>query len=127
MFFFLLSYRGQVWTETPTGGAVNFITGAGGFLQSVLFGYGGLRLTSNALTWAPPPQPPQNASAIVLHGVHYAGASLRLTAGVGVLQAQLLASGPSLLCLRQGSKTTALSLGETVQAPGNEPAAIALC
>jgi hypothetical protein len=22
-----------VWTETPTGGAVNFITGAGGFLQ----------------------------------------------------------------------------------------------
>ena len=35
----------MVWTEgADGGGAVNFITGAGGFLQSVLFGYGGLRL-----------------------------------------------------------------------------------
>lgn len=30
-----------VWTETPTGGTTNFITGAGGFLQALLFGYGG--------------------------------------------------------------------------------------
>ena len=28
----------EVWTETPTGGTVNFITGAGGFLQSVVSG-----------------------------------------------------------------------------------------
>ena len=34
----------QVWTETPTGGANNFITGVGGFLQTALFGYPGLRL-----------------------------------------------------------------------------------
>ena len=34
----------RVWTETPQGGAVNFITGAGGFLQSVLFGTSGMRL-----------------------------------------------------------------------------------
>ena len=33
-----------VWTETPNGGAVNFITGAGGFLQAVINGYGGLRI-----------------------------------------------------------------------------------
>lgn len=33
-----------VWQETPTEGAVNFITGAGGFLQNVLFGYGKLVL-----------------------------------------------------------------------------------
>jgi trehalose/maltose hydrolase-like predicted phosphorylase len=29
-----------VWTESPSGGAINFITGAGGFLQTYLFGYG---------------------------------------------------------------------------------------
>ena len=26
-----------VWQETPLGGAVNFLTGAGGFLQSVIY------------------------------------------------------------------------------------------
>ena len=36
---------GQVWTEFPSGeGAINFITGMGGFLQSVLFGYAGFRI-----------------------------------------------------------------------------------
>lgn len=36
----------QVWTETPNGGATNFITGAGGFLQTVLSGYPGIRITT---------------------------------------------------------------------------------
>ena len=27
-----------VWTETPSGGTTNFLTGVGGFLQTVLFG-----------------------------------------------------------------------------------------
>ena len=36
-----------VWTETPTGGATNFLTGAGGFLQAALFGFPGLRLVSS--------------------------------------------------------------------------------
>ena len=36
----------QVWSEARVGlGAMNFITGMGGFLQGILFGYGGLRLT----------------------------------------------------------------------------------
>lgn len=43
----------QVWTETPTGGTPNFITGAGGFLQGVLFGYGGLRLFHDSVTVSP--------------------------------------------------------------------------
>lgn len=38
----------DVWTESPTGGAINFITGAGGFLQAVLFGFGGLRVEDPA-------------------------------------------------------------------------------
>ena len=31
-------------SETPTNNAVSFLTGAGGFLQQVIFGYTGLRL-----------------------------------------------------------------------------------
>ena len=35
----------RIWTETADGGGtVNFITGAGGYLQSFIFGFGGLRL-----------------------------------------------------------------------------------
>lgn len=38
----------QVWSESPDGsGAVNFLTGMGGFLQAVLFGYTGFRLVLN--------------------------------------------------------------------------------
>ena len=33
-----------IWWETPTGGAPHFLTGAGGFLQTIIYGYGGIRL-----------------------------------------------------------------------------------
>ena len=40
----------DVWTETATGGgSVNFITGAGGFLQQFVFGYPGMRVNNDAL------------------------------------------------------------------------------
>ncbi len=45
----------QVWTETIQGGCPNFITGAGGFLQSVVFGLTGLRLVDAGLVAKPPP------------------------------------------------------------------------
>jgi len=45
----------NVWTESPHGGTINFITGAGGFLQSAIFGTSGLRLHSDHLTFNPPP------------------------------------------------------------------------
>ena len=42
-----------VWTETPTGGTPNFLTGAGGFLQTAYFGYSGLRIGDDNMTIAP--------------------------------------------------------------------------
>jgi trehalose/maltose hydrolase-like predicted phosphorylase len=43
-----------VWNEAQNHkGAFNFITGMGGFLQSILFGYAGLRLTVEKLTCNP--------------------------------------------------------------------------
>lgn len=35
--------------ETPNNESINFLTGAGGFLQQFIFGYSGLRLTQNGL------------------------------------------------------------------------------
>lgn len=49
----------QVWTERrDSWGAVNFITGAGGFLQAVIYGYGGFRLQDSELAFNPtlPPE-----------------------------------------------------------------------
>lgn len=62
----------KVWSEVPPGqpGATNFITGAGGFLQSVINGYGGIRLHFDRLTitnFFPTPQ----ASALEFKGITY--------------------------------------------------------
>ena len=40
----------NVLSETPKNNATNFLTGAGGFLQQVVFGYTGLRLNEDGLT-----------------------------------------------------------------------------
>jgi trehalose/maltose hydrolase-like predicted phosphorylase len=66
-----------VWTETPTGGTVNFITGAGGFLQGVLFGYGGIRIKDNSLYFNP--QLPPNVHQVIFSEVNYLGNRIRVT------------------------------------------------
>ena len=44
----------QVWSEQPGGhGATNFITGAGAFLQNIIFGFGGFRLHAEYLCFEP--------------------------------------------------------------------------
>jgi hypothetical protein len=62
----------QVWTETPDGNAVNFITGAGGFLQTMINGYPGFRITENGLTFLP--KCPENAKTIKIRSFSYQSA-----------------------------------------------------
>ncbi|XP_055339447.1 uncharacterized protein LOC129589014 [Paramacrobiotus metropolitanus] len=67
-----------VWSEEPGGsGAVNFLTGMGGFLQSVLNGYGGLRLREDSLHFDPADLP--GSSRWSIHGLKYLGHTLDLT------------------------------------------------
>ena len=58
---------------------MNFITGAGGFLQAVLFGYGGIRLKLDQLEIQPRGHLPNQASKFVFRGIKYQGAVLDLT------------------------------------------------
>ncbi|CAG7826840.1 unnamed protein product [Allacma fusca] len=46
----------KIWTESqpPTLGAVNFLTGMGGFLQEIVSGYGGLRLKQEKIVFTKP-------------------------------------------------------------------------
>jgi trehalose/maltose hydrolase-like predicted phosphorylase len=61
----------QVWTETPDGNAVNFITGAGGFLQTMVNGYGGLRIDPVEGLMQINPQCPENSDFVKFRGVNY--------------------------------------------------------
>lgn len=60
-------------SETPTNGAVNFLTGAGGFLQQVIFGYTGLRLGDGGLEPKFAPVLPSHITRLVLRNLHVRG------------------------------------------------------
>jgi hypothetical protein len=74
-----------VWTEyTPEAGFghLNFITGAGGWLQALVYGYPGLRLprAGGALRLATPAPtlPPGGVSRVKLRGLHLLGTAFDL-------------------------------------------------
>ncbi|KAI4903123.1 hypothetical protein NFI96_015696 [Prochilodus magdalenae] len=65
----------QVWSESSDGsGAVNFLTGMGGFLQAVLFGYTGIRIQKDCLCFAP--LVPDEVAVLSVKGVTYLGNKL---------------------------------------------------
>ncbi|XP_039519090.1 protein-glucosylgalactosylhydroxylysine glucosidase-like [Pimephales promelas] len=62
----------QVWSESADGsGCVNFLTGMGGFLQALLFGYTGFRVQKEHLAFAP--LLPPGIDALRVRGVSYLG------------------------------------------------------
>jgi len=61
----------NIWLETPVGGATNFITGAGGFIQGVVYGYGGIRILSGQLDFNP--TLPPNVTMVVYRSIDYSG------------------------------------------------------
>ena len=77
--FFKFSYkpylRGpfNVLAETPTNMSTNFLTGAGGFLQQVLFGYTGLRITENGLVKKYSPMLPKGVKEVTITNLKFRG------------------------------------------------------
>jgi trehalose/maltose hydrolase-like predicted phosphorylase len=74
-----LSYAGHVrppfyaLAETPRNDAVNFLTGAGGFLQQVIYGYTGLRITDEGLRPVYRPVLPSAITRLMLKHVSVRG------------------------------------------------------
>lgn len=62
-----------VLSETPTNQSVNFLTGAGGFLQQFFFGYTGLRLTENGVVPKFKPMLPSSIRKLTVHNVRSRG------------------------------------------------------
>lgn len=100
-----------VWTEYPAGakgfpGCVNFITGAGGFLQSLIFGTSGMRIRREGLHFDPPPPSATGtaASRLILHSFHYLGWRLRQEVTAAEASYELLGGRGPLLCLEVGGE-----------------------
>ncbi|XP_058058653.1 protein-glucosylgalactosylhydroxylysine glucosidase-like [Anopheles bellator] len=72
----------HVWSENGDGadGAGNFITGAGGFLQSLINGYAGVRLRHRQLVITNPRLPP-GARQFFIPQLNYAGIAFSLDIG----------------------------------------------
>uniref|UniRef100_A0A182IXF6 Protein-glucosylgalactosylhydroxylysine glucosidase n=1 Tax=Anopheles atroparvus TaxID=41427 RepID=A0A182IXF6_ANOAO len=72
----------HVWSENAEGGdgAGNFITGAGGFLQSLINGYAGVRLRHRQLVIGNPRLPP-GTTRLFLPELNYAGVQFSLDVG----------------------------------------------
>ncbi|XP_029412679.1 protein-glucosylgalactosylhydroxylysine glucosidase isoform X4 [Nannospalax galili] len=65
----------KIWTENADGsGAVNFLTGMGGFLQATLFGCTGFRVTEAGVTFDP--LCPVGVSGLCVSGISYQGNKL---------------------------------------------------
>uniref|UniRef100_A0A182QH94 Protein-glucosylgalactosylhydroxylysine glucosidase n=1 Tax=Anopheles farauti TaxID=69004 RepID=A0A182QH94_9DIPT len=77
----------HVWHELQQpaeGGARNFLTGAGGFLQALLFGYGGIRVHLDRLEirgLSPDELPPAGFTDLTVRGVRYLGALVTIAQG----------------------------------------------
>ncbi len=77
--FFRLSYRSyikgsfNVFSETPGNMSTNFLTGTGGFLQQVLFGYTGLRITAGGLKAEYKPMLPKGVKSMTITNIQSRG------------------------------------------------------
>ncbi|KAH8282516.1 hypothetical protein KR054_008130, partial [Drosophila jambulina] len=66
----------KVWSETPLGyeGSANFLTGIGGFLQALIFGYGGLdfeRRGNETVMMQYIPSMPPNVNEFLVNNIQY--------------------------------------------------------
>ena len=105
----------QIWAEQQYGyGAVNFITGAGGFLQTVIYGYGGFRLGMDELKFNP--TLPPSTTKLTIAGVNYLGSALKFEIQDDQLQISLVSSAPiapGLTVVMRG-KTYNLHVGKSI-------------
>jgi trehalose/maltose hydrolase-like predicted phosphorylase len=115
-----------VWTETADpnnhpndAGIFNFITGAGGFIQSMVNGYGGVRYRVNSMRINP--RVPLSSSSLKLRGVMYLGnhIDIQVNSGASTFSATVSAQDKDAQNLQLVDSTGAKSLlipGTRVQA-----------
>ena len=115
------------------GGVTTFITGAGGWLQSVFAGYGGIRLARDGSLLLNNPLPPPNCTTMRLRQLSYRGnvitvvitrtgwsvavvdgsANTNLLHGLPVAQLEFVASTGDAQPLHYGSRPISCKVGQS--------------
>jgi trehalose/maltose hydrolase-like predicted phosphorylase len=105
--------------ETRTGGAFNFTTGQGGYLQEFLYGFTGLRWGTDAVTIDPflPAQLP----GVEVTGVKWHGRTFDISVGRQTTKLTLR-SGPPLPVRAGSGNVRRLGPGATFHTPTRHPA-----
>eukprot|EP00039_Didymoeca_costata_P005392 m.81275 g.81275 ORF g.81275 m.81275 type:complete len:815 (-) comp12801_c0_seq8:34-2478(-) len=107
----------NVWKErASTGEHLNFLTGAGGFLQNVINGYGGLRARPDRMELAPISVP--NADNVTFTSVNYAGAKFSFAYNNSMMQFTLskLPKNAEFFVV-QNSQSHSINLGASLYLP----------
>nr|XP_049691823.1 protein-glucosylgalactosylhydroxylysine glucosidase [Helicoverpa armigera] len=126
---FNMSYKGfvrepfKVWCELrrPLSGAVNFFTGMGGFMQTLMFGYAGVSIHLDRLEINKPRLPP-NATKFTIRGIKYLGANLTLEISANSTKLSVTSLDDNWrLVLNDGKYNITLAPGITVILPGSGP------
>jgi len=124
-----------VWTEFPHGaknfpGCINFITGAGGFLQSLIYGTSGMRIKRDGLYFNPPPPSATGTRAhkLTLHSFHYLGWRLRQEVTEEHVRYEVLGgSGPALCLAIEDDRPKRLALGRRIACRRGLGASLRVC
>ncbi|WP_202237827.1 carbohydrate-binding protein [Actinacidiphila reveromycinica] len=101
-----------------TGPAFTFATGAGGFLQTFLNGFGGIRWNSDGLALAPT-LPPQLASGVTLAGIQYRGS--RLDVRIGARTTTVALTSGRAVTVRTPDGAERLTRGRPLSLPTARP------
>ncbi|OWF37122.1 protein-glucosylgalactosylhydroxylysine glucosidase-like [Mizuhopecten yessoensis] len=108
----------NIWSEVENGGgARNFLTGIGGYLQSLIFGYGGFRIFEDRLQFDP--TLPPDISTFNLTGIDYLDGSFDFhfaETHMSVKQTKV-AMGAMNLTVTSSGQTETLDVGVWVQYP----------
>jgi len=112
-----------VWAEVSRGGQLgghlNFITGAGGYVQNVLYGYAGLQYLRGGMALTPL-LPPNGVTRLVLRALSFAGRRVTIGYNETTAECMLLAGAP--LTLRSDSATHQLAPSRPVAVPRRDGA-----
>lgn len=113
----------KVWTELrrPDSGAVNFFTGMGGFLQTLVFGYAGVSIHLDRLEINKPRLPPK-ATKFTIKGIKYLGSNLTLEITANSTKLSVISLDDNWrLALNDGKYTITLAPGVTAILAGPGP------
>lgn len=109
---FFTWHEGNATDGSGAQGAPNLVTGAGGFLQGVWAGYGGVRFTDEGVLTLKSPRPLPNSTLLRLRRLSFLGARLDITATMTYWSVSLsddsAASAPALdvVCEASGRVTS---------------------